>query len=289
MNTLNDLESKNSLTDIFEILQKIAAKSADGVFIYRGESEHFKEEPYDGKVSSSLWRKCRKENESEEFDVEAIQDQMLKIAKDYIHEEDKFDILTELQHYEGHTNLIGFTDVEAIQDQMLKIVKDYIHEEDEFDILTELQHYEGYTNLIDFTTDSHIALFFACDGSLGKPGRIILLEKTEEIKKYIKLPRNPQNRIIAQKSVFVRPPRGFLEQKQYHVIDIPKSLKETMLDHLKKHHGISTQTVYNDLHGYIRHQDTYLKERIAVYNLETQQKEYDSQLESSQPSKEKET
>lgn len=62
-----------------------------------------------------------------------------------------------------------------------------------------------------------------------------------------------------------------------------------MLDHLQKHHGISTQTVYNDLHGFIRNQDTHLKECVEVYEGETQQRKDDLQLESSQPSKEKET
>ena len=43
-----------------------------------------------------------------------------------------------------------------------------------------------------------------------------------------------------------------------------------MLDHLQKQHDISTQTVYNDLHGLIRNKDTHLKECIDVYNRETQ-------------------
>lgn len=236
---LNTQETE--LNRILEIIGRIAETTTDGDYIYRGEPKHYEQ------VSSSLWRECRKEIGREEFDIEAIQERMLTVAKDYTHEEDDFEILTELQHYGGHTNLI------------------------------------------DFTTDSHIALFFACNGSLGKPGRIILLERTEEIKDYIKPPRNPQNRIIAQKSVFVRPLQGFLEQKQYTVIDIPKSLKEPMLDHLQKHHGISTQTVYNDLHGYIRNQDTHLKEGIEVYNTETPQREDDLQIEVPQPSQETET
>ena len=234
---------KTELNRILEIIGRIAETTADGDFIYRGEPQHYE------KVSSSLWRECQKEIGTEEFDIEAIQEQMLRMAKDYTHEEDDFEILTELQHYDGHTNLI------------------------------------------DFTTDSHIALFFACDGSLGKPGRIILLERSEEINRtyQIKEPRNPQNRIIAQKSVFVRPPNGYLEPKQYNVIDIPGLLKEPILDHLQKQHGISTQTVYNDLHGFIRNQDTHLKEGIDVYNTETRQREDDFQIESSQLSKEKET
>lgn len=241
MNGTNESESLKGLSDVFQKLQEIAAESADGDFIFRGEPQHFE------KVSSSLWRECQEEIGTEDIDIEVIQKKMLESSKDYT------------------------------------------HEKDEFEILTELQHFGGYTNLIDFTTDSHIALFFACDGSREKPGRIILLEKTKEIKDYIEPPCNPQNRIIAQKSVFVRPPKGFLEREQYTVIDIPGLLKEPILDHLQKHHGISTQTVYNDLHGYIRNQNTHLKESIEVYNTETQPKKDVFQIESSQSSKEKET
>ena len=125
---------ETELNRILEIIGKIAETTADGDFIYRGEPRRYK------RVSSSLWRECRKEIGTEEFDIEAIQERMLEVAKDYTHEEDNFEILTELQHYGGHTNLI------------------------------------------DFTTDNHIALFFACDSSHDKDGRILLLEKTEEVK-----------------------------------------------------------------------------------------------------------
>ena len=217
-NRLNRQETE--LNRILEIIGRIAETTSDGDFIYRGEPQHYEQ------VSSSLWRECRKEIGAEQFDIEAIQARMLELAKGYTHEEDDFEILTELQHYGGHTNLI------------------------------------------DFTTDNHIALFFACASSLGKPGRIILLERTEEIKDYIKSPRNPQNRVIAQKSVFIRPPQGFLEQKQYTVIDIPGSLKEPILDHLQKQHGISTRDVYNDLHGFIRDQSSHQKTAIEIYQAE---------------------
>ena len=213
---------ETELNRILEIIGRIAETTTDGDFIYRGEPQHYE------KVSSSLWRECQKEIGTEEFDIEAIQARMLELAKGYTHEEDNFEILTELQHYGGHTNLI------------------------------------------DFTTDNHIALFFACAGSLGKPGRIILLGRSEEInKKYqIKEPRNPQNRTIAQKSVFVRPPNGYLAPKQYNVIDIPGLLKEPILDHLQKQHGISTRSVYNDLHGFIRDQSSHQKTAIEIYQAE---------------------
>ena len=217
---MNTQETK--LNRILEIIGRIAETTADGDYIYRGEPQHYE------KVSSSLWRECQKEIGTEEFDIEAIQERMLEAAKDYTHETDPFEILTELQHYGGHTNLI------------------------------------------DFTTDNHIALFFACDGFLDKPGRIILFQRTEKTNEEYKIrePQNPRNRVITQKSIFVRPPKGFLESGQYDVIDIPKSLKEPILDHLQKQHGISTQTVYNDLHGFIRDQSSHQKTSIGIYQAE---------------------
>ena len=225
MNGTNPSESPKSLSEVFQKLQEIAAESADGDFIYRGEPQHYE------KVSSSLWRECEKVFGAEQFDIEAIQQRMLTVAKDYTHEEDDFEILTELQHYGGHTNLI------------------------------------------DFTTDNHIALFFACDGFPEKPGRIILFQRTEKTNEDYKIrePQNPRNRVIAQKSIFVRPPKGFIEAEHFAVIDIPGLLKEPMLNHLQKQHGISTKTVYNDLHGFIRTQSVHQRTYIEVYKSETAQ------------------
>ena len=206
------LSQSGQLSRVLEKIQKIAEKSADGDYIYRGEPEHYK------KVSSSLYRE-HPEIETEHFDIEIIQNEIIEAAK----------------RYTGET--------------------------DDFEILTELQHYGGATNLIDFTSDFHIALFFACDGSdfLDKDGRIILLQKNEQIKKQIRSPQNPRNRVITQKSIFVRPLHGFIEPDSDHVINIPKDLKKPMLNHLSKYHGISTETIYNDLHGFIKNQNMHHK------------------------------
>ena len=206
------LSQSGQLSRVLEKIQKIAEKSADGDYIYRGEPEHYK------KVSSSLYRE-HPEIETEHFDIEIIQNEIIEAAK----------------RYTGET--------------------------DDFEILTELQHYGGATNLIDFTSDFHIALFFACDGSdfLDKDGRIILLQKNEQIKKQIRSPQNPRNRVITQKSIFVRPLHGFIKPDSDHVINIPKDLKKPMLNHLSKYHGISTETIYNDLHGFIKNQNMHHK------------------------------
>lgn len=74
----------------------------------------------------------------------------------------------EYPHTEGeHFN------IERDEKVILDEAKGYTSESDPIKILTELQHFSGKTNLIDFTEDYLIALFFACDGSHEKPGRVI--------------------------------------------------------------------------------------------------------------------
>ena len=215
-NKQNQSESQDDLNAVFAKIQEVVIKSANGDYIYRGEPECFE------KVSSNLYRQYEKEIETEHFDIEVVQEEILNVVENYVSGIDKG-----------------------------------------FELMTQLQHYGGKTNLIDFTTDYLRALFFACDGSHHKDGRIILLQKTEEIKeKYrVEEPWNPQNRVIAQKSIFVRPPKGYIEPEQYDKIKIPKYLKIPMLNYLRKYHGISTKTIYNDLHGFITtqkiHQSAY--------------------------------
>ena len=202
--------NENIQRRIREKINEIEEKSASGNYIYRGEPKDY------GKVSSSLWRKYRNEIAVATFEIGFIQKELLKAARNY----------------------------------------DFDSEEDDFEIMSRLQHYDGKTNLIDFTTDFHIALFFACDGHHNKDGRVIL-QTTEDIKDMINLPRNPRHRVIAQKSVFVRPPKGFIEPRKDDIVTIPGKLKQWILQYLRKYHDISTETIYNDLHGFIKHQSIH--------------------------------
>ena len=198
MNTRSD--PQNELSRVLQKICEIAEKFADGDYIFRGESRSY------GKVVSSLYRQY-------EYDIEA----------------DDFEI-------------------EFVQKEILDEAREYTEKTDEFEILIELLHHGGKTNLIDFTTDLHIALFFACDGAPSEDGRVIL-QKRDSVAGYLEQPRKPKNRIISQKSIFVRPPKGFINPDE--VITIPADLKLPMLEYLRKSHGISTETIYNDFHGFM--------------------------------------
>lgn len=239
--TLDDTSS-----NIRHIIYEIEERSTAGNYIYRGEPEHYDESPYHGKISSSLYRQYAR-IEASEFNIEVVQEEILAEAAGYSHETD-----------------------------------------DPIEILTQLQHYGGTTNLIDFTTDYLIAIFFACDNSdsLAKDGRLILLQKTDEWKDLILRPRNPRHRVIAQKSVFVRHPNGFLYPEDVDIITIPALLKLPMLTYLQKYHDISTETIYNDLHGFIInqsfHEDAYnefhrgLTAHLIADEAETPEKKQDA-------------
>ena len=205
---------------VIDKINELLEKSTRGDYIYRGETECH------DKVSSTLYRQYEDKIKNDNFDIEIAQAEMLKQAKEYT------------------------------------------TQENDSEILAELQHYGGKTNLIDFTTDCLIALFFACDGGApNKNGRVIFLQKTDE--ENIWPPRNPNSRVIAQKSVFVQPKKGFVVPAE--VIDVPHNLKKPILNYLQKSHGISTQTIYNDLHGFIKSQDIHHSAYTNFYMAMTAQ------------------
>ena len=98
------MNTQNKLNRVLEKIAEIAQKSADGDYIYRGESK------YHEKVSSTLYREYEADVEIEYFNMEVVQDEILKEAQEYIiHKMEDIEILTELQHHGGKTNLIDFT------------------------------------------------------------------------------------------------------------------------------------------------------------------------------------
>ena len=160
----------------------------------------------------------------------------------------------------------GF-DIRNVQDEILVEASNYASDLSRQDLLSQLQHYGHPTNLIDFTTDYLVALFLACDGESREHGRLILLDT--DTTPVFRL-QSPVNRIKAQKSVFISPPSGVIAPDQ--IIHIPRELKLPMLGYLRSLHEISTQTIYDDIHGFIRnaktHRSAYMEFHIGGLHLD---------------------
>ena len=238
---------------IDDIINEIKKKSEDGDYIYRGERKKH------CKISSALYREYF-DNEDinvdfEVFDLRAVQRGMLNVAKKHVGEPPQ-GLFVDFAERSLRSRFINFTERISIIDS------------EEIEILTELQHYGGTTNLIDFTTDYLIAIFFACAGDLTETedGRVILLEKTKQIEKEMIIqPRNPRHRVVAQKSIFLYPPDGFVEVPKDKIVYIPVHLKQPMLKYLRKYHSISSETIYNDIHGFITNQNIHQKASKEFY------------------------
>ena len=172
----------------------------------------------------------------------------------------------------------AYFNIAVVQDEMLQEAKRFIGLTDEDAILEQLQHFGYPTNQIDFTTDYNIALFFACYSKLEKDGRVILLDKAG--RDDLKQPKAPENRVIAQKSVFVRPPNGFVEPNA--IVVIPQELKEPILAYLDKFHGVNEAALFNDIHGFIRYHSVHASAYAEFYAGLTHYSkgEYDKAIES---------
>ena len=104
---------------------------------------------------------------------------------------------------------------------------------------------------------------------------IYVLNREGELKERIESPRFPRNRVIAQKSIFVLAPNGIIEPRLYSSVTIPSDEKQRLLDRLRKRHGISSETIYNDLHGYIRNQDAHESVYAGFYRSLTSENKGD--------------
>ena len=151
--------------------------------------------------------------------------------------------------------------ISVVQNEILQNAKQFVGQEiDDDKLLAQLQHYGYATNLIDFTTDYHVALFFACDGRPKKDGRVVILNT----KSYpLKEPTIPERRVIAQKSVFVQPPKGYVDPDG--TIVIPSGLKGPILDYMRKCHNVTAATIYNDLHGFIKYHKVHESANAEFY------------------------
>ena len=171
MLTQDSFRQKTELNQILEILHEIRQKSVDGDYIFRGEPECYE------KVSSTLYRKLETAKVLH-LNVEDVQRSELEAAKNYTDLTDEFEILVQLQHFDGKTNLIDFT-----TDYLIAL----------FFAANGSHNKDGRVILED------------------KSG--VIADWVREPKNL-----DPETRPAEQKSIFVRPPEGFFQPTKQVVI-----------------------------------------------------------------------
>ena len=89
---------------VLDKINEIVERAADAKYMFRGESKWYP------KVSSTLYRDYEKEIEATYFDIGVVQEDMLQDAKQHTDEKNENNLLSQLQHYGGKTNLIDFSE-----------------------------------------------------------------------------------------------------------------------------------------------------------------------------------
>ena len=214
------------LDRVLEKISEIAKISAEGNYIYRGEPAHHEEAPYNGRVTSSLYRSFL-ERGQKHVNIRGVQDEILKEARDYIPGKiEDFELLATLQHYGDKTILIDFT-----TDYLVAL----------FFACEREPRKPGRVILLPEVSE---------DKDNGYK-----LEK----------PFGTIRRADIQKSIFVIADQNSVTPDKDKVVCIPADLKKSLLYHLGKHHDISAKTIYNDLHGFIEkrrlHEEAYTEFR----------------------------
>ena len=155
--------------------------------------------------------------------------------------------------------------ITEVEQGMIEAAKSYANMSGRSDdaVLSELQHYGGKTNLIDFSRDCMVALFFACGLPGDRNGRVICLEQAKR-DYVIVTPSENRSRVIAQKSVFVKSPTGIIFPEDEDVLVVPRDLKPALRAYLRQVHGISHQSMYTDIIGFIDFQDGLLDGYINI-------------------------
>ena len=141
------------------------------------------------------------------------------------------------------------------------------------EVVTDIQHFGGKTNLIDFSRSLYIALFFACDGKYKRCGELIVLDTSslrDDDNWFVNTDPTPClvepaktnfsiRRVLDQKSVFIYPSYGYVNEDFCKIfsIQVPAYLKKPILDYLRAERDIHTNTVYNDLIGFITNEKNY--------------------------------
>ena len=102
MNQTTNLANCLEIDEVIHTISELTRKTFNGGYLYRGEPKCYT------RVESTLYRHYD-DIDSQQFNIETVQNELLNMAKGFTSETDKDEILAQLQHYGHCTNLVDFT------------------------------------------------------------------------------------------------------------------------------------------------------------------------------------
>ena len=150
---------------------------------------------------------------------------MLEQVKSYTDFTDETDVLTEIQHYGGKTNLIDFT-----TDYLIAL----------FFACDGSSHSDGRVILLNKNSNQ---------GNISSPKKNQNNRVISQKSIFFQSPKGYLDQ----------------EDSAVEIIPIPQELKPIVLDYLRTYHGVATHTIYNDIFGYIQNQEKHQTAYTAFF------------------------
>ena len=219
------------MTDTVEKFLNRILKDCEGKrYLFRGTTKIHEE------INSSLYRWAKdKVVFHEEYSPFDMEKEILERAKRHFAVGvSNIEVLTDLQHFKGKTNLIDFSCNLYIA--LFFACDEEHHKEDGKLIILDPAEIGQERQEIDYTKLQSSSKPFSI-----KPANT----------------QSSQKRAIFQSSVFVYPPSGYINKDLCKIVSVPADLKKPILDHLRKIHNIHPDTIYNDLIGFIANEKNY--------------------------------
>ena len=238
------------MNDTVEKFLNRILKTCEGKnYLFRGTTKRYsKKGAKEINSSRYRWAKNRDVTFHEKYSPFNIEKDILleKAKRHSVDSASNIEILTDLQHYHGKTNLIDFSRNLYIA---LFFACNGEHHEDGELLLLDSDKIEEKPDILyeDLKPSSDPFLIEPADTPIS------------------------QKRVTFQSSVFVYPPSGYINKDLCEIIPVPANLKRPVLDHLQKIHNIHIGTVYsdgpvyNDLISFIDNEKDYEIASVLFY------------------------
>ena len=292
-------KTPDEFAEVKELIASIQEKEAGHQYIYRGTPEKYEWDYKDRKdkrdISSSLFREYRANpspdvcpscgnkiseknpspddstSEGIKFDKSRrpvdFERDIINLARPHYRDlTSNKEILTDIRHFGGLTTLIDFSY------DLLVALFFACHEESERDgQLIALP-----INKIKYSNHDYFSPNPRQSDSTPKVENVTRgLQNSANLSKNNDLPNkrgliepaqtsDSRARVIAQKSVFVHAPEGFIPPHLCKFTTIKNTMKADILKYLRRFHHINETTIYHDLQGFITSQNRFTPALIAL-------------------------
>ena len=232
------------------LINRLVEKFGKGGYIFRGTTKRYSLQKGEGKIrdgiNSNLYRwvvKDEKEgeisdeqenlnkifSENEHFFPSDLEKEIVNSASRMFQSNTaEHEILTELQHFGGKTNMIDFS--RNMYVALFFACQGNFNESGELIALREDDEKLKKIKEINY-------------GKRPEKGALEIIDPAGA--------QNSRQRVHFQSSVFVRPADGYINPKECEKFRICGKLKKPLSEYLRVFHNLTKDTIYNDLHGFI--------------------------------------